>query len=161
MKHVKLLLISCYCVVSCHPSNTSDPQTSKGMTESKDLGVFVQEYTVDNNAKRFTIEAAWIENRWKNSRSGFFSTKTEKFPDFQLVLPYSHVENEGGFLNEWEIDEEKLGVLARNGSTFFLDLNNGNFPDTFHFKIVKLKDRDPVEVLGTFTVTKTLVAGER
>jgi hypothetical protein len=68
--------------------NTSDPQVSNSLEDSKKDKLFIKEFTVDTTRSSCLVDEAWVEFSWINKLNQGKVLKS-KFDEIQLALKFN------------------------------------------------------------------------
>ena len=148
-----LFLMSCNLEI-----NTTDPQASSNIAESKTSGFFIAQYhpsPIPDNI--FVVEQAWIETVWFNKIvSGKVVKAKSNQIQFNLKLTnFSSRDfaNDKYILN-WEMkDHEGHGVGTGNG-VYILELKGQSIPDSIQLSIYKIGKDDAPSKVNSFELTR-------
>lgn len=129
-----LFLIGCNLDV-----NTSDPQASNSIKDSKKDKLLIKVLSIDTTKSSCFIDEAWIEYSWRNQvKYG----KLSKFKPggIQLVIK-SNQElfslDPAEYLWSWEFVDSVYGPLASYSGLYTLGLNEKHYPNSFEIYLEK------------------------
>lgn len=130
-------------MTSCNlETNTSSPQSSKDISDSKGNDFFIKKLNIDSAGKQFLNSGEiWLESCWKNEIKNGKVSK-QKTEGIQLNLEIMNFKskgfNEKNYLINWHMAVDGIGVFGRTGNVYTLYINNSISLDTFQIQIKKL-----------------------
>jgi hypothetical protein len=154
---MEILLVG---LVSCNLDiNTSDPQASTCILESKKDNLFISKYEAINvDSSIFKIKQAWAENTWTWEAN--LLTKQKKTNGLHQVNFI--VDDECGkvknnrYLSNWRMYNKIYGPVSSEGNIFSVDIGDSIIPDTLNVCIELIKNDRTLIPIGKFCLKKTL-----
>jgi hypothetical protein len=147
MKYSILIIISIAILpfTSCNLDvNTSDPQESTSISQSKKSDLFISEYelkTIDSPI--FKIKEAWMEKSWKWEVNYGIKERVET-GRYQLnLLLDSFIDsnfknNEYGI--KWKMENKLNGYFRSTGNVYTLSIKQLILPDTLNISIEQINE---------------------
>jgi len=138
--------------------NTSDPQQSINIAQSKENRLFVSAFDLMNtDTSIFKIKEAWIEKCWR-WEADFWKKKhlvTGGY-QFNILLDSFHntTFNEGNYNLNWMMKNNPNDGYFGKQYTYFLFLKKEIVPDTLKVLILKVSENGRSEIFGNFTLKK-------
>lgn len=161
MKYSIFFLISMLFLISCNLDvDTTDPQASRNIFQSKKNKLFLSEYELDTmDNPIFRIKEAWIEKSWNWEINYGFKEKVET-GGYQLNLLLdsfidSKIKNNEYVLN-WRMKNEFNGYFMSTGDVYTLFIKQDIPPDTFNIIIEQINHDRTSKLFEHFTVKKKL-----
>lgn len=152
-------MICLVCLIRCGIEiNTSDPQFSGSIEESKEDSLFLFELTCTNSGNNiFKFDKAWIEYSWKNEVK--WGKRIKKRTDgVQLVIQISEYLDSffvrKSYVLNWTMKYiDKDDTLGQYGDQYFLLLNDNELRDKYSIEVLRKKNEIRVDTIA-FSVKK-------
>ena len=148
-----LVLTSCNLDV-----NTSDPQESVSISQSKKNNLFISEYRLEAmDSSIFKIKEAWIEKTWQWSVNYGVKEKV-KTGRYQLNLLLDSFTNTK-FKNReygltWKMENPLNGYFRSSGNVYTLSIKGVILPDTLNISIEQIGEDLKTKKFAYFTIKK-------
>jgi hypothetical protein len=161
IKNPKIIVIiySAVFLLACNfDVNTSDPQQSVNIAQSKGNNLFVSEYDLEDiDTSIFNIKEAWLEKSWR-WETNFFNKKRLVTGGYQLNLLLDSFHNTNfsneNYNSEWMMKNNLNDGYFGIQYTYFLFLKKKIVPDTLRVLILKVNEDGRGEIFGHFTLKR-------
>ena len=163
MKYSNLFIIASAVIIisltGCNfDVNTSDPQESPNILQSKKSKLFLAQYELMDMAPPvFEIKEAWMEKSWKWKTNYGFKEKVET-GRYQLnLLLHSFIDtnfknNEYGL--KWKMENELNGYFRSSGNVYTISIKKLIIPDTLNILIEQMNEDRTTKYSEHFTLKK-------
>ncbi len=158
--NLSLFLIAVIIFSGCNLDvNTSDPQESPNIYQSKKDKLFLSGYELKNiEIPVFKIKEAWMEKCWKWKLNYSFFKEKKEIDCYQLNLLLDSFINpnfkDSQYGIKWEMENELNGYFSSSGNLYSLTLKQKILPDTFNIIVVQINEDRTTKIFEHFTVKK-------
>jgi len=154
-----IISIAIFSLTSCNLDvNTSDPQQSASISQSKKNNLFISEYELERiDNPIFKIKEAWMEKSWKWEVNYGIKERMET-SRYQLnLLLDSFIDsnfknNEYGI--KWEMENKLNGYFRSTGNVYTVSIKPLILPDILNISIEQITEDLTTKKFDSFTVKK-------